>query len=78
MPTTTRDELHRLVDRLAENKLNTARDLLEDLVTRSGRPSLAEVLASAPLDDEELTAEEIAAIEEGRRALAEGRIVSDA
>lgn len=68
---TERDRLHALVDTLPEEELSTARHLLESR-------ALAKALHDAPLDDEPLTAEDQAALEEAERDLAEGRVLSHA
>ncbi len=70
----TREQLHQLVDRISDADLAAAKRELERLAPRS---KLAEFLANAPLDDDELTAEELDAIDEGLQAIAEGRVISD-
>jgi predicted transcriptional regulator len=70
-----REELHELVERLPESELTAARSYLRYLATVGSDPVLR-ALMNAPLDDEPLTEEELEAIEEGRRDLAEGRVVS--
>ena len=68
---TTRQQLHRLVDQLPESEIGTAQRVLEAL-TALGHDPLLQMLADAPEDDEPLTAEEEALIEEGRQQLQRG------
>jgi predicted transcriptional regulator len=72
-----REQLHELVDELPENQLAAAARYLEHLRAAEPRPSLEEVLANAPYDDEPLTDEELAAIDEGFADIAAGRVISD-
>jgi hypothetical protein len=74
---TLRDELHELVDRLSETNLAPARDRLRELVDAQPRPSLDEILAKAPIDDEPLTDDEIAGLEEARQEVAAGHSIPD-
>lgn len=71
---TGRVTLHALVDTLPEAELEAATLLLEHLHGRKVDPLLL-ALYSAPWDDEPLTDEEIAAIEEGREDIRHGRTV---
>jgi hypothetical protein len=57
----TRADLHRLVDQLPEKSIESTAVVLE----RAQNPLWA-VLQTAPPDDEPITAEDIAAIDEGR------------
>jgi predicted transcriptional regulator len=68
----TRDDLHRLVDELPERDVEAATKMLRDL----GHPLLRS-LRNAPDEDEEITAGERAAIEEGLEALDAGDVLSD-
>ena len=68
---TTRRQLHRLVDELPESEIGTAQRVLEALTALRHDPFL-HMLADAPEDDEPLTAEEEALIEEGRQQLQRG------
>jgi len=68
-----RDEIHALVDQLPDGELSAARRFVEYL-RHSGDPFLKK-LREAP--EEPATEEERAAIEEGRRAVAEGDVISD-
>lgn len=65
-----RDELRALVDAIPEDRLPAAREALEQLAD----PVLMAFL-NAPEDDEPLTDEDLAAIEEGRADIAAGRTV---
>jgi hypothetical protein len=72
---TERDRAHALIDTLPEDELRVARRFLEFLGAENPSP-LLRALRDAPLDDEPLTAEDRAALEEGERDWAEGRVVS--
>jgi predicted transcriptional regulator len=65
--TTTKEQLHRLVDDLSESEADAALRVLADPLVRA--------IASAPVDDEPLTAEDEAAITEGKADIAAGRTV---
>lgn len=65
---TTREKLHRIVDELPEEELDAA---LKAIDKRSDDP-LIRRLEEAPPEDEELSAEEEAAVQEARDELAEG------
>lgn len=69
--TTSRADLHRLVDELSDDEVEPAARALRIL----GSPVLR-ALRDAPEDDEELTPEEREAIEEGREAARRGDVVS--
>ena len=73
--TVTRAELHALVDALPDGELTEAKRYLTGLNTHDD-PALRTALL-APLDDEPLTEEEIAAIEEAKQELARGDYVTD-
>ena len=69
----TKETLHRLVDELPDDEVDEAERYLralqiEDPVLRS--------LELAPIDDEPVTPEEEAAIQEGRDALARGDVLT--
>lgn len=74
----TREQLHRLVDQLPDGEMATAQRVLEALAAFGNDPFLA-MLHNAPQDDEDLTPEEEALIEEGREQLrrGEGRSLED-
>jgi hypothetical protein len=60
----TRQEAHAYLDRLPGEQLSAVHDLLESMLSPLDRS-----LALAPLDDEPLTPEEAAAIEQGAASL---------
>jgi predicted transcriptional regulator len=70
----TREAIHQLVDRLPDSELLAAKRALERL---AGRPSLAEFLANAPIEDEPISPQEAAATREGWADVAAGRVSSD-
>ena len=67
----TREQLHGLIDALPESEMGTAYHVLEALAAFGNRPFLR-MLAEAEEDDEPLTAEEEALLEEGRQQLRRG------
>jgi hypothetical protein len=69
---TLRDELRALADLVPEASLPQAVQLLRDLTSLR---SLREILDEAPIDDEPVTAADLAAIEEAAKAYAEGRTI---
>jgi len=69
-----REDLHQLVDALPETETHAARRYLEYLAEH-GDPFLR-ALSAAPAADEPVTAEDLEALAEGRRALADGEVVS--
>jgi hypothetical protein len=71
-PVTTKERLHKLVDELSEAE---ADDALRYVASRREDP-LIRRLDSAPLEDEEISAEEEVAAAEGRADIAAGRTVS--
>lgn len=72
---TTKDRLHQLVDRLPETEVGVAERVLEAL-TKACDP-VQWSLEHAPIDDEPLTDEERAAIDEGWAAAARGDVLTD-
>jgi predicted transcriptional regulator len=70
-----RQHLHVLVDELPEGELVAAKRFLEFLGHRSQDP-LRILLDKAPLDDEAVTEEDLAAIREGREDKARGDVLS--
>ena len=66
-----RAALHQLVDAIPADSLGVARDSLKPFID----PVLFAFL-TAPVDDEEWTEEELAAIAEGEAALARGEVIS--
>jgi hypothetical protein len=75
MGTLTRDRLHELIDALAEDDIDIAGRLLTALVDDD---PVGLSLALAPIDDEPLTDEDVAAIREGEAAIARGEVISHA
>lgn len=65
---TTREQLHRIVDELPEEELEAA---LKAIEARSDDPMIRR-LDDAPPEDEEISAEEEAAVQEARDELAAG------
>jgi hypothetical protein len=65
---TTREQLHRIVDELPEEELEAA---LKAIEARSDDPMIRR-LDDAPPEDEEVSAEEEAAVQEARDELAAG------
>lgn len=65
---TTREKLHRLVDELPEEKLDAA---LKAIETRADDP-LIRRLEDSPPEDEEISAEEEAAVQEAHDELTAG------
>lgn len=59
----SREQAHQLIDRLPESQLSALVGLLETIVD-----PVSAALQSAPLDDEEETEEERAAVAEARRS----------
>lgn len=68
-------ELHRLVDELPDRDLYAAKRFLAYL--RNTRDPLVQKLIEAPYDDEPLTPEEEAAVQEAWEAVARGEVLSD-
>ena len=69
----TRDRLHRLIDELPESQLPVVERFLTG--RGAGPNPILQALADAPEDDEPLTPEDEAAIEEAYRDLAAGNVV---
>ena len=67
-----RETLHRIVDELPDNELRAAKRYMEYL--RNMGDPLARKLAEARYDDEPLTAEDEAALQEGLADFAAGRV----
>jgi predicted transcriptional regulator len=70
----TREKLHTLVDALPERDLADVEQLLERLANAD--PALRTALL-APLDDEALSEDEIAAIGRAKQEIAHGEYVTD-
>ncbi len=74
----SRDELHRLVDALPERQALLAKRLLEVLLEEAKADDpLLRALYTAPVDDEPVTPEEDAFVEEALRAVAGGEVLTD-
>lgn len=69
--TPERRQAHELLDMLPADKLNAVRSLLEVMVRSEGDP-LSRSLALAPVEEQEITAEMIAALDRARASLARG------
>ncbi len=72
---TMRQELREIVDELPDEELLGVWSYLRYLMAT--KDPVVKSLLEAPLDDEPLTPEDEAAIEEGRRAAAEGNLISN-
>ena len=68
---TTREELHRLVDRLPESDLDRVARFLRS--EAEARQRLEQLLAAAPIDDEPMTEDDREAIAQGESDIAAGR-----
>ena len=68
----TRDHLYQLIDELPEGEIRTAERFLAYLRDTYASDPLQRLLDEAPEDDEPLTPEEIATIEEGKAAYRRG------
>ena len=75
VPEKLRKDLHRLVDELTNEDLYGAKRFLSYL--RASRDPVLRNLLEAPYDDEPLTPEDEAALDEGWKALATGDTFSD-
>ena len=69
--TPERRQAHALLDMLPDDKLNAVRGLLEVMVE-----PLSRSLANAPVEDEEITPETVAALARARASLASGECIS--
>ncbi len=75
MADAAKDRLHELVDALPESRVEAANRYLECLVNEACDPVLQAFL-DAPEDDEPVTEEDLRDIEQGRKAVAQGRVQS--
>jgi hypothetical protein len=66
MSNATRERIHQLVDCIPESELSTAERVLQHVYLK----------ATMPLDDEPLSEEDLAAVQEARAAVAHGEIIS--
>lgn len=69
-----REAIRRLVELVPEQDLATVEKMLRGVV--GGVDPVRAAFQRAPLDDKEVTEEDIAALEESRKAVAEGRVCS--
>lgn len=69
-----RDALHRAVDQLPDDQVEPAIRLLRDLEAKAD--PLIRLLREAPEDDEELSADDLVALEEARADMAAGRVLT--
>lgn len=69
--TQERQQAHALLDMLPEEKLTAVRSLLEVMVE-----PLSRSLASAPVEEEEITSDTVAAIDRARASVARGEGIS--
>jgi hypothetical protein len=69
--TTERQQAHALLDLLPDDKLKAVRGLLEVMVE-----PLAQSLAAAPVEDDEITPETAAALNRAKASLARGEGIS--
>lgn len=74
MEAKAKERLYRLVDQIPEGEVHTAERFLEYLANSDD--ALLRALMNAPEDDEPLTDADREALEEGRRALDAGDVVS--
>lgn len=72
---TEKERLHTLVEDLPESEVHVALRFVEYLRREASDP-VARALQEAPLDDEPLTAEDLAELEAAERDLQVGRVVS--
>lgn len=75
MLSTSKSELHKLVDALPQQDAMIAKRFLEFLLTKADDPILKTFL-NAPEVDEPLDEEDIKAIQEAEHAIAEGKVIS--
>jgi hypothetical protein len=75
MEAKAKERLYRLIDQIPEGEVHTAERFLEYLTTADD--PVLRALMNAPEADEPLSDEDREALEEGRRALAEGDVVTD-
>ncbi len=75
VPMTTRDDLHQLIEELPESDLPLYLGLLDRYRHGEDDPLLRKLLL-APFDDEPVTEEERAAVEEALEDIRHGRVVS--
>ncbi|KKM11003.1 hypothetical protein SY88_10735 [Clostridiales bacterium PH28_bin88] len=67
-----KEDLHRLVEALPDREMPVAKRFLEFLLSMKIDDPLLRALEKAPVDDEPLEPEELAAIREAEKAIAQG------
>jgi Asp-tRNA(Asn)/Glu-tRNA(Gln) amidotransferase A subunit family amidase len=72
----TKDQLHRLVDALPNGEIVAAQRFLEFLTAFNSQDPVLRAFLDAPYDDEPLTPEEAAAVDEARAEIARGEFHS--
>lgn len=75
---TAREQIHRLVDALPDDALDTAGQVLAELSVPPRADPMTAALAEAPVDDEPVAPGDAEAIAEGERDVEEGRVVTAA
>ena len=75
---TAREQIHRLVDALPDDALDTAGQVLAELSVPPCADPVTVALAEAPVDDEPVAPGDAEAIAEGERDFEEGRVVTAA
>jgi hypothetical protein len=68
-----KNDLHELVDRLPENEAEAAKRFLEFLIEKADQLFI-QALKQAPIDDEELSSEDITGIMEAREDVKASRV----
>ena len=72
-----KEEIHRMIDELPENKINQLKKYLKKLLEKkSTDEQWAEIMANPVYDDEPLIEEDKVAIEEALQDISEGRVES--
>ncbi|ACV63268.1 hypothetical protein Dtox_2459 [Desulfofarcimen acetoxidans DSM 771] len=72
-----KEEIHRMIDDLPENKINQVKQYLKKLLEKKSiDEQWSEVLANPVYDDEPLTEEDMVAVKEALQDISEGRVES--
>lgn len=69
-----KEELYRLVDALQEQEIPIAKRFLEFLITEPDEVAWEKLLKNPPIDDEPLSDDDLIAIAEAEKDIAEGRV----
>ena len=72
---TTKETLHKLVDRLPEDEWEAVHQILEERLAK--HDPVLQAFLNAPEDDEPETEEERAAVAEAYESIARGEVISD-